>query len=586
MQISSSKTGFYLKVAAIGLCCVALTACSVRVKNLVETAKAAYIPPPDVTYSAEEVADLPYASQYLRFDGFPRAMMALNYDDSFPAHQRAYKWVVGPKEVIATQSGRLIYTLNVRGGRNFTTNLNADPLQCFAAAVAATAAAENLTTEAQRCNTSWQRDIEFGNLGTHSNYRVQATSTFALGQTDGVAFFPLALPHKTVTAVLLEEQVQVRQAKNTNDVNGEESIRNYQNQFWLEVNTGRVVKTRHWVSPELGYVTLEELKPFVEDLEPASYPRNENAFQDASYPATPSVDFSWATEAELPQPVVVRINDQVLQYAHAPRLSVVQEQAQMQNLVSVHTYWPSARLVSMEKQQQVEQQRQQLVTQLEDLATHWQQQQEAALAQSATQLAEQVSQWSLLGAETLGWVDIKASHELQSGQPTQAQSLFSNLDTARLSLDDNPVLVGSDDQPGRYQLFASKGTPAWQVLGLVETPLQVAHQTPEYTAKFLFAEKIAEQTLAGADVSEVSQINLAGQVVQAPVAYFNAPASVRQIQGMTVTPLPVGSTLLVTFKQNVLPKSYQSINTQLRELARMLAPVSSTTPQVAQEQAQ
>jgi len=589
VQIPSSKTGLCLKIAAVSLCCLALTACSVRVKNLVETAKAAYIPPPDVVYTDAEVAELPYASQYLQFDGFSKAMMALNYDDSFPAHQRAYKWVVGPKEVIATQSGRVIYTLNVRGGRNFTTALAADPLQCYAAAVAATANSADLPSQAARCENQWEREIEFGNIGTHSNYRVRATSTFGFASLNENPFFELELTHKSATVVLLEENVQVYQAKNANDSRGEQSVSNYQNQFWLEVNTGRVVKSRHWVSPELGYVNLEEIKVFVDDLGPAQFPvadasSADKQAQSLPFPRGTSVDFSWAEQTPAANPVIVRINDQVLQYGQNPRLSVVQEQAQDQNLVSVATYWPSARLVSMAKQQQVERQRQDVITRLEQLAAHWSQENESELAQSATTLAQQVSQWPLLGAETLGWVDIKASHELQSGQPTQAESLFANMDTARLSIDDNPMLVGTQAQPGRYQLFASKSTPAWQVVGLVDAPARITHQVPEFTAKLMFAERIQPQLLAGADRSHLTQINLAGQVLDVPVAYFNAPASIRQTQGALISPVPTGSTLLVDFAPGVLPAAYESINAELHALARMLAPASVSN--ASQEQAQ
>lgn len=218
---------------AVSLATLTLSGCSARVSNWLELAETAFSSPDDVSLTPAEISDYPYAAQYIRVDGEARALIGLNFDDN-----GQLKWISGGQEIIVTQAGRIIETVDLKNGPRFTTNLEADPLLCWR---------EKLQQQqtSHTCPATWQREVEFGDVGLQSNHRVEITSTFnAIG----------------------EEVVDMPNGTTQHAIKLTETSDNFNNTFWLEVETGRVIKSEQWLSAAIGSAQLQEVKPYSGDL--------------------------------------------------------------------------------------------------------------------------------------------------------------------------------------------------------------------------------------------------------------------------------------------------------------------------------
>ena len=210
--------------------------CSVRVNNWLEMADAAFASPQDVELSSEEIADYPYAAQYIQVDDQPRALMALNFDDN-----GKLKWITGGSEVFITQVGRVVSTVDAYGGPRHTSNLENDPLLCWINSL------QQQKTTPTTCSDTWHREVEFGDVGLQNNERLEIHSTFSnLGQ----------------------ESVKMLNGEVHQAVKLSEESKYFKNVFWLELETGRVIKSRQWLSKIIGNAQVQEVKPYSGDLKP------------------------------------------------------------------------------------------------------------------------------------------------------------------------------------------------------------------------------------------------------------------------------------------------------------------------------
>jgi len=105
------------------LLCLLLQACTQTQKGLEQTLMLAVEGPSDVTVTDQQVASLPYASQYVRINDGPRIFVVLGYNE-----QGQQKWITQDKAMLVMQHGRLVKTLGLGSNLDAVSNLQADPL--------------------------------------------------------------------------------------------------------------------------------------------------------------------------------------------------------------------------------------------------------------------------------------------------------------------------------------------------------------------------------------------------------------------------------------------------------------------------
>jgi len=197
--------------------CFLVAACNQSQQGIGETFKLAVFGTPDVELTPEQVHDIPYASIYARVNGGSQILLVLAY-----AENGNLKWVTRDKAMLVTRNGRLIKTLNLPDNLLEVTNIDADPL-----------------AHAQRIvdGTQWTR-IQSWTQGKQL-HSATLSSRFTLAGTETVTV--LDAPH--VYRVLNE------------DVSVAELNTHYRNRFWIEPDTGAVIKTEQYVGP--GYFPIE-----------------------------------------------------------------------------------------------------------------------------------------------------------------------------------------------------------------------------------------------------------------------------------------------------------------------------------------
>lgn len=253
---------------------------------------------------------------------------------------------------------------------------------------------------------------------------------------------------------------------------------------------------------------------------------------------------------------------QRLDFTESPNLLSVYQAAMQSNLMPLTPYWPTTRLVSTNKQEQVKQQQQQLVSQLEELASYWEAASEPELAATASSVAAQVAQWPVVGAEFVGRIDTAITGMRQSGIDTVEPALYAYLDqiriSNRISINNNPYLPA-----GGYSFLISPehaegAVPHWYVIGAVNQVIEAPYIADLSVRDMVRKVRLNEFSLPGASNSHLWQINLAGAVQQVPMANYNASGE----------PAIVGGVWVLGFEQNQLPEQFKQINQQLAELAK------------------
>ncbi|MGF1689456.1 YjbF family lipoprotein [Photobacterium japonica] len=219
-----------------------LSGCSQKFNDVNDTMQLALFGNADATLSVDDVNNLPYASLYASIDDGPQAFMVLALAETAPTYAHSaenavantappiLKWLSSDKGMLQTQSGRVVKTLNLPQGNVVALrSTETDPLQLGL----------------QRADTprSWQRQIDW-QPGYHTGY--QALSHFT--QHDNQVILVNQHP---IDTLYFTEEVSVTALDAT-----------YTNAFWLHPSTGRVIKSRQKLAPNLPYVDITVLKPF------------------------------------------------------------------------------------------------------------------------------------------------------------------------------------------------------------------------------------------------------------------------------------------------------------------------------------
>ncbi|EAS44623.1 YjbF family lipoprotein [Photobacterium profundum] len=214
-----------------------ITGCSQKFNDVNDTLSVALFGDDDTELASDDVERLPYASLYAQVDDGPQAFMvlalaesALSLTPESPNTRTQLKWVSSDKGMLVTESGRLIKSMNLPQG-NLIDTYSSQP--------------DPLTLGLQRASTPmyWQRTIDW-QPGYHFGY--QLTSRF-LRQDNAV----IMINERPIETWHFIESVTI-DALDTH----------YQNQFWIDGKTGKVLKSQQTLAPGLPVINMTLLKPY------------------------------------------------------------------------------------------------------------------------------------------------------------------------------------------------------------------------------------------------------------------------------------------------------------------------------------
>jgi hypothetical protein len=193
--------------------------------------QSAFWGPKDHLISPEKVRQLPYASMYVQLGENPQALMILVWSEPTLSNKLvALKWLSANHEMLVTQSGRVIKTVNLKDG-NLTALTSNQP--------------DPLSLGLQRGTTPHQWHYQISWLpGYHSNYKAISTFT-VIGQVSK------QLPAGTQKLLYVREQVDIPILR-----------QGYQNRYWLEPQTGKAIASEQYIFPGSGNIKLMVGKPY------------------------------------------------------------------------------------------------------------------------------------------------------------------------------------------------------------------------------------------------------------------------------------------------------------------------------------
>ncbi|OLQ76102.1 lipoprotein YmcC precursor [Photobacterium proteolyticum] len=216
-----------------------LTGCSQKFNDVNDTVKIALFGEADIKLDQDDIYNLPYASIYAKVSNGPQAFMVLALAESQTSlgqHQatsqqaKQLKWMSSDNGMLVTESGRLVKTLNLPQGNLIETiSSQPDPLA--------------LGLHLPSTPTTWQRKIDW-QPGYHYGYTLQSEFTRQKNTVIIVNEKPIEALHFTEIVTVSSLSIE------------------YQNDFWLYPQTGKVLKSKQKLAPSLPYVEITLLKPY------------------------------------------------------------------------------------------------------------------------------------------------------------------------------------------------------------------------------------------------------------------------------------------------------------------------------------
>ncbi|MGO1298832.1 MAG: YjbF family lipoprotein [Vibrio sp.] len=214
-----------------------LSGCTSSGAALSKTMKLAFFGSDTNEISVQKIQSSPYANILVQEDDSAPALLVLVWAEA-TQHEKnalippALKWLSSNKELIVTRGGRIIKTVNL--GHGNITQLRAnkpDPLVL--------GLQKSTTPKQWHYQLSWQPD---------NHHRYQATSSFKrLGTTS------IKTPTNGQQTVLaFSEHVTIARIGQS-----------YTNYYWVNPQSGHVVKSQQHLAPTLPVLTITEAKPFV-----------------------------------------------------------------------------------------------------------------------------------------------------------------------------------------------------------------------------------------------------------------------------------------------------------------------------------
>lgn len=200
-----------------------LGGCSLQTGDAyLDSAKVALLGMPDIDYSAEKIASIPYASAYLTVGDLPRAFVVLAY-----AEQQQLKWISADRNLFVMQQGRWVKTIGLAVNLSHIESSEPDPL----------VDPLHIDGATWRWRAVWDQDYTSGR---------ELISRF---KTLGLQLIEVGPTKRSLLAV--EEAVSEAQGRFS-----------YRNHYWLDPNTGAVIKSRQQLGPDLLSLEYILLKPY------------------------------------------------------------------------------------------------------------------------------------------------------------------------------------------------------------------------------------------------------------------------------------------------------------------------------------
>ncbi|OAN13528.1 lipoprotein YmcC precursor [Photobacterium jeanii] len=235
------RSHFTIPFSGFFLCLTLISGCSQKFQDVNDTAKLALLGDDDTVLSTSKIEQLPYASMYARIGDGPQAFMVLAFAEhnsvqntqpsSLEISQTIQlKWLSADKGLIVTQAGRIIKTASLSEGNLIAINSKTtDPLA--------------LGLHKSSTPKYWTRTIDW-QPGYHFGYTLR--STFSNG----------------IEQIVMVNQKPTKSLYYTESVNVPSIEQSYQNEFWVDPQTGAVLKSRQKLAPNLPVVEFSILKPF------------------------------------------------------------------------------------------------------------------------------------------------------------------------------------------------------------------------------------------------------------------------------------------------------------------------------------
>jgi hypothetical protein len=159
-----------VKRPAIILICLFIQACSATTKGLGHSLWDSIFGTPGVHLTDDEIADMPYASQYMQLNGGPQLFVVLAFSEN-----GQQKWATQDQSLVVTQHYRIVKTQLGADNLLEVNNLAADPL----------ANPNQITDGASWTRTmGWTEHNQVRYATAHSVFRWNGTDTVTVASED------------------------------------------------------------------------------------------------------------------------------------------------------------------------------------------------------------------------------------------------------------------------------------------------------------------------------------------------------------------------------------------------------------------
>jgi hypothetical protein len=219
MMINKNKLLF-------GLACLVmtLTGCTQRFSDVNNTFKAAFIGQDDVELTKAEVANIPYATSYVRINDGAQILMVLAFAEKNPeTGNEQLKWVSSDNVMIVTENGRIVKTLKLPHSN--LAGLSSSIIQ---------SSLSDMSTWSGYYD--WKENHHYG---------YQAKGSLAIVSQEN---FTSPLLQSSVS--LINETVEFPQLNKT-----------LVNQYWVDGDQ-HVLKTIQYIGPQMNKIEISVAKPY------------------------------------------------------------------------------------------------------------------------------------------------------------------------------------------------------------------------------------------------------------------------------------------------------------------------------------
>lgn len=200
-----------------------LVGCSTTTYNTLSTIKQAALGDSDVVVSMSQVENLPYASAYIRVGDNPQAFVVLAFADK----NGNLSWMSADHTLFITHAGRIIKTVGLENDLMLLSSASRDPLK----------STHIDHPVSWRFQAEWAKDYVSG-------YTL-------LSQIKTVKEVTLPILDKKYDTWLLEESIEL-----------EHSGEGWQNRYWVDSQTGAILKSEQQLGPHLPVIEMTILKPY------------------------------------------------------------------------------------------------------------------------------------------------------------------------------------------------------------------------------------------------------------------------------------------------------------------------------------